>query len=138
MGAAGFTEWRTCGRCKPINCVTSGQWRSLMPETDAFVSRVAGVAANRRVVMESMDLESENASDLLFDRVIGRKALRHVITEFETIAPTDSAVTKGRENGNRRDALYQAVIALSRSIAGRTDLRSLLSGVAESLRLMVR
>ena len=41
------------------------------------------------------------------------------------------------ENGARRDALYEAVIALSRSIAGRTDLRSLLSGVAESLRRIV-
>ena len=27
--------------------------------------------------------------------------------------------------------IYEAVVALSRSIAGRTDLRSLLSGVAE-------
>ena len=33
--------------------------------------------------------------------------------------------------------IYQAVLALSRSIAGRTDLRSLLSGVAESLRPIV-
>lgn len=30
-------------------------------------------------------------------------------------------------------AIYEAVVALSRSIAGRTDLRSLLSGLAESL-----
>jgi len=34
--------------------------------------------------------------------------------------------------------IYRAVIELSRSIAGRTDLRSLLSGVAESLRPIVR
>ena len=34
--------------------------------------------------------------------------------------------------------IYEAVIALSRSIAGRTDLRSLLSGVGESLRRIVR
>ena len=33
--------------------------------------------------------------------------------------------------------IYEAVVALSRSIAGRTDLRSLLSGVAESLRRIV-
>src|SRR5438105_2062439 len=39
--------------------------------------------------------------------------------------------------GGRKDALYKAVMALSRSIAGRTDLRSLLSGVAESLRQIV-
>ena len=35
-------------------------------------------------------------------------------------------------------SIYEAVVALSRSIAGRTDLRSLLSGVAESLRRIVR
>ena len=34
--------------------------------------------------------------------------------------------------------IYEAVVALSRSIAGRTDLRSLLSGVAEALRRIVR
>ena len=34
--------------------------------------------------------------------------------------------------------IYEAVVALSRSIAGRTDLRSLLSGVAESLGRIVR
>ena len=33
--------------------------------------------------------------------------------------------------------IYRAVIDLSRSIAGRTDLRSLLSGVADSLRPIV-
>src|SRR5271166_2008930 len=34
--------------------------------------------------------------------------------------------------------IYEAVVALSRSIAGRTDLKSLLSGVAESLRRIIR
>jgi formate hydrogenlyase transcriptional activator len=34
--------------------------------------------------------------------------------------------------------IYEAVVALSRSIAGRTDLRSLLSGAAESLRRIVQ
>ena len=34
--------------------------------------------------------------------------------------------------------IFEAVVALSRSIAGRTDLRSLLSGVGESLRRIVR
>ena len=34
--------------------------------------------------------------------------------------------------------IYEAVVALSRSIAGRSDLESLLSGVGESLRRIVR
>ena len=33
--------------------------------------------------------------------------------------------------------IYEAVVALSRSIAGRTDLKSLLSGVGESVRRIV-
>src|ERR1700680_1367297 len=33
--------------------------------------------------------------------------------------------------------IYEAVVALSRSLAGRTDLRSLLAGVADSLRRIV-
>src|ERR1700687_2937991 len=34
--------------------------------------------------------------------------------------------------------IYEAVLSLSRSIAGRTDLEALLSGVRESLRRIVR
>src|SRR5690242_2592458 len=34
-------------------------------------------------------------------------------------------------------AIYEAVIALSRSIAGRSDIESLLAGVSESLRRIV-
>ena len=63
--------------------------------------------------------------------------MRRVVKEIETVAPMDSIIRISGENGARRDALYQAVMALSRSIAGRTDLRSLLSGVAESLRRIV-
>ena len=40
--------------------------------------------------------------------------------------------------GASSNDIYEAVVALSRSIAGRTDLRSLLSGVAESLGRIVR
>ena len=39
--------------------------------------------------------------------------------------------------GNSSTEIYEAVIALSRSIAGRSDLESLLSGVGESLRRIV-
>ena len=39
--------------------------------------------------------------------------------------------------GNSSNEIYEAVIALSRSIAGRSDLESLLAGVGESLRRIV-
>jgi formate hydrogenlyase transcriptional activator len=53
-------------------------------------------------------------------------------------ATMDSTALICNENGARKEALYQAVISLSRSIAGRTDLRGLLSGLAESLRRILR
>src|SRR5579863_8423740 len=72
-------------------------------------------------------------SELHSDRIAAGAAMRRVMKEVETVAPMDSTPMMWRE-----DELYKAVIALSRSIAGRTDLRSLLSGVAESLRPIVR
>ena len=88
--------------------------------------------------MENVDLESENRSELHFDDVAGgSEAVRRVVKEIETVAPTDSIIRISGENGTRRDALYRAVMALSRSIAGCTDLRSLLAGAAESLRQIV-
>src|SRR5271165_2671094 len=88
--------------------------------------------------MENVDLESENRSELHFDGIAGEsEARRRVITEGGTVAPMDSTVLICGANGAGKNALYDAVIALSRSIAGRTDLRSLLSGVAQSLRRIV-
>ena len=55
-------------------------------------------------------------------------------TEVDSLAPFASGPVICGENGTGKDAIYKAVLALSRSIAGRTDLRSLVSGVAESLR----
>jgi len=89
--------------------------------------------------MENVDMESEIGSGLNFDEAIGDgQAVRRVMKkEVETIAPLDSPFLLCGENGARTGALYKAVIALSRSIAGRTDLRSLLEGVAECLRAIV-
>jgi len=88
--------------------------------------------------MENVDLESENRNKLHFaDGAGGSAALERVVNHIATVAPTDSIIRISGENGSRRDALYQAVMALSRSIAGRTDLRSLLAGAAESLRRIV-
>ena len=88
--------------------------------------------------MENVNLESENGSELLFDDVPGASgAVRRAMAKIETAAPADSIISIGGENGSRLDALYRAVMALSRAIAGRTDLRSLLAGAAESLRQIV-
>ena len=88
--------------------------------------------------MENVNAESEVRSGLHFEDIAGgEQAARSVLKGVETVTPRDYTVLIHGENGARKEALYQAVIALSRSIAGRTDLRSLLSGVAESLRPIV-
>src|SRR6185295_8194769 len=84
--------------------------------------------------MENVDLGSGLHSDVIAG---GSAAAWRVMKEIETVAPADSTVRIGNENAGGKDRLYKAVIAFSRSIAGRTDLRSLLSGVAESLRPIV-
>lgn len=84
--------------------------------------------------MESVDLESRNRSEPGFADIAGGSgAVLHVMKEIETRAPADSSIRISGENGARRDALDRSVMALSRSIAGCTDLRSLLASVAESL-----
>ncbi|MEO8593219.1 MAG: sigma 54-interacting transcriptional regulator [Candidatus Solibacter sp.] len=88
--------------------------------------------------MESVDLESENRSELhLTDVAAGTVAARCQVEDVERIAFDDSTTPHSGENGARMNALYQAVMALSRSIAGCTDLTSLLAGAAKSLRQIV-
>ena len=88
--------------------------------------------------MENVNLESENWSELNFKGIAGESEARlGVVTEGGTVEQMASTFLTCGANGAGREALYKAVIALSRSIAGHTDLRSLLSGVAESLRRIV-
>src|ERR1035438_8433451 len=88
--------------------------------------------------MENVNLESENWSELNFEGIASESEARPgVVTEGGTVAQMASTFLTCGANGAGREALYKAVIALSRSIAGHTDLRSLLSGVAESLRRIV-
>jgi len=87
--------------------------------------------------MGNGELNSAVRSKLQSDDIVcNSEATRRVMSEVETVTRMDSIVICG-ENGTRKAALNKAVISLSRSIAGRTDLRSLLSGVVESLRQVV-
>ena len=88
--------------------------------------------------MGTMNSESELHSGAPFDDIVaGTPGVRRFVKAVETVAPRDSTGLIQEEAGIRKEALYQAVIALSRSIAGRSDLRSLLSDVADSLRPIV-
>src|SRR5579883_842073 len=88
--------------------------------------------------MANGDLEPDIGRPIHFDDIAGGSAAFHrIATDVQSPAAMDSTILLQAENSARRDALYQAVITLSRSIAGRTDLRDLLSGAAESLRPIV-
>ena len=87
--------------------------------------------------MENVVPDSEIRSHFRFSDTGDSAAAWHVMEEMVAGAPMDASVLIRGNNGTRKEALNRAVIALSRSIAGRTDLRSLLSGVAESLRRIV-
>src|ERR1700724_3179577 len=88
--------------------------------------------------MNNFDLQSENRKDLHFqDLTGGSVAAWPAVKEIEIVTAAGSQTLISGENGARRDALYKAVMALSRSIAGRTDLTSLIAGVADSLRPIV-
>jgi formate hydrogenlyase transcriptional activator len=66
----------------------------------------------------------------------GTAVVRRFVKEIDTVAPAGSTPKHG-ENGSCKDALFQAVMTLSRSIAGCTDLAGLLAGVAGALRQIV-
>ena len=89
--------------------------------------------------MEKVALESGIPNGLHRGGSIGRNhSPQRGMREVETVERIDSSVLISGENGARREALYKAVVSLSRSIAGRTDLRSLLMGLSESLRPIVK
>jgi formate hydrogenlyase transcriptional activator len=88
--------------------------------------------------MQNTDLESEYRSEPYFQAVAGTSNSRPVVAKNGANASAINPATVVHTGSSAcYDALYKAVMALSRSIAGRTDLRSLLSGVAESLRQIV-
>ena len=88
--------------------------------------------------MNNLDLQSENRKDIHFQGLTGGSAAAWpAVEEIETVTAAGSQTLISGENGARRDALYKAVMALSRSIAGRTDMTSLIAGVADSLRPII-
>src|SRR5512142_2129809 len=85
--------------------------------------------------MDNVFSESKIRSNFGFsDIALDRATALSVTREAGNGVSRHSTVLISGEHGARKEALYEAVMTLSRSIAGRTDLRSLVSGVADSLR----
>ena len=69
---------------------------------------------NAQLAQEKLYLEDEIRSERLFEDIIGRSpALRRVLREIETVAPTDSTVLISGETGSGKELVARAIHQLS-------------------------
>jgi formate hydrogenlyase transcriptional activator len=69
---------------------------------------------NAQLAREKVYLEDEIRSEQLFEEIVGRSpALRHVLKELETVAPTDSTVLVSGETGTGKELIARAIHQLS-------------------------
>jgi formate hydrogenlyase transcriptional activator len=67
-----------------------------------------------RLALQNVYLESEIRSELHFEDIVGKsEALRHVLSEIETVAPADATVLIYGETGTGKELIARAVHNLS-------------------------
>jgi formate hydrogenlyase transcriptional activator len=119
------------GRAGTIGVLSLGTRRdaAFCPDDLAFLTQIARQVAiaieNARVFGEVSDLknkltqeklylEDEIRSELKFEEIVGRsEALRRVLEQIETVAPTDSTVLIYGETGSGKELIARAVHNLS-------------------------
>ena len=73
----------------------------------------------KRIEDEKVYLEEEIRSEYRFDEIVGHSgALRHVLQQIETAAPTDSTVLIQGETGTGKELVARAIHQLSRRTEG--------------------
>ncbi len=76
-------------------------------------------ALRRKIEDEKVYLEEELRSEFRFDEIVGNSpALRHVLTQIETAAPTDAAVLIQGETGTGKELVARAIHEASRRAKG--------------------
>jgi len=119
------------GRAGVVGVLSLGSWRERAFSRDdlAFLGQIARQVAiaienawafgevsdlKNKLTQEKLYLEGEIRSELKFEEIVGKsEALRRVLEQVETVAPTDSTVLIYGETGTGKELIARAVHNLS-------------------------
>ena len=119
------------GRGGIVGVLSLGSWRehAFSPDDVTFLGKIARQVAiaienawafgevsdtRNKLAQEKLYLEGEIRSELKFEEIVGKsEALRRVLEQVETVAPTDSTVLIYGETGTGKELIARAVHNLS-------------------------
>ena len=131
LGIQSLAHVPMIGRGGIVGVLSLGSWRehSFSQDDLAFLGQIARQVAiaienalafgevselRNKLAQEKLYLEDEIRSELKFEEIVGKsEALRRVLKEVETVAPTDSTVLIYGETGTGKELIARAVHNLS-------------------------